>query len=115
VSGQASTTLVILLVLGGLIVGATYLSRFLLRKAVRDVVSLFRRQGATSPATAATLEELGLARSPFDRIFRLRDYRPTALRLLAQANIIRNAEEGRLYLSEDELKRSRVKEFAGIE
>ena len=67
-----------LLVIGALLAGAIYLSRFLIKKAMRDVVSVFRRRGALNPKTALTGQELGLVKGRLmDRMFRARDYNPT--------------------------------------
>ena len=110
-----TSVLAVALLIGLLIVGVIYVPRLLLRKATRNVVSLFRRRGATSPASATTLEQLGLVeKRGLEKVGRLRDYRPYALRLLTQANVIRATEEGTLYLSEETLKNSPVKGFAGI-
>ncbi len=46
---------------------------------------------------------------------RFRDYRPYAIRLLGQAEIILGTEEGGLYLSEEKLEGSPVKKFARLE
>ena len=98
-----------------LLVGAYYLSRALFKKAVRQVVAIFRRLGATSPKNAKTLLELGLVRAGLgERLLRGRDYKPYALRMLAQANVVREVDGGRAYLSEDELERSPVKKFARV-
>jgi hypothetical protein len=116
VGGQTTTALVVALLTGTLIVLVIYVPRFLLKKAMRNVVSLFRERGAISPMRATTPEELGLVPgSPFDRVLGRRDYRPNALRLLGQANIIRTTEESKLYLSEEELEHSPAKRFARIE
>lgn len=110
-----TNVLAVLLLIGVLIVVMIYVPRFLLRKATRDVLSLFRRRGATNPTKATTLEQLGLVQgSHLERLTRLRDYRPYALRLLTQANVIRATEGGTLYLSEETLEHSPVKRFAGI-
>ena len=77
---------IVILMLGA----AIYFSRLLLQKALRRVVSVFRDQGATDARSARTLEALGLVQAGFlGRIFRPRDYRPQALRLLGQENVIR--------------------------
>jgi hypothetical protein len=110
-----TNVLAVVLMFGVLIAAAVYVPRFLLRKAVRNVVSLFRRRGATSPTSATTLEQLGLVQKRgLEKVGRLRDYRPYALSLLTQANIIRATEGGTLYLSEETLEHSPVKGFAGI-
>ncbi len=110
------SALSIIILIGVLLLAVIYLPRFFIKRAVRKVVAIFRAHGATSPDTAVSLAELGLApRSPFDRMFRMRDYKPYATRLLGQAEIIRSTEEGLVYLSEDDLERSPVKRFAGLE
>ena len=112
-----TTTLILVLVLAVLVAVAVYVPRYRLRKAIRQVVSSFRTQGATSPKTAKTPEELGLAKSgnPFDAVLKPRDYRPYALRALGQADVLRPGPRGSLYLSEEELDRSPLKGFARIE
>ena len=98
-----------------LLAGAVYLSRFLIKKAMRDVVAVFRRRGALDPKTALTGEDLGLVKAKLmDRMFKVRDYKPEALRLLAQAEVVKVTEDGRLYLSEAQLSDSPMKRFAGI-
>src|SRR5437763_1613893 len=100
---KATAVLVLILVL--LVVAALYVSRFLGMRAVRVVVSVFRKQGAIDPKSAKSLDELGLApRGLVGGMFKGRDYRPQALRLLGQAEIIRAAEGGRVYLSESALE-----------
>lgn len=109
----ATTVLVLILVL--LVVAAIYISRFLSLRAVRVVVAAFRKQGATDAESAKSLDELGLAPAGFlGGMFKGRDYRPHALRLLSQAEIIRAAEGGRFYLSERALEDSRIKTVARI-
>lgn len=110
-----TTVLVVLIFLAVVILMAIYVPRYLLRRAIRDVVARFRELGAVSPESAATPQELGLGpRGVLESTFRMRDYRPYAVRMLAQADIIRPTEDGRIYLSEDELERSPVKRFAGM-
>lgn len=113
---QATTILATLLIVVVLVFGMVFLPRFLMRRAVRRVISQFRQRGATSPDKATPLAALGLApKSALDRMFKVRDYRPMAARLLGQANVIRFTEEGTAYLSEEELENSPVKKFAGME
>ena len=110
-----TTALALVLIFGLLILALVYIPRFLVRKALRQIVALFRAREATSATSATTLEELGLVRgSPLDRMFKMRDYRPNALSLLQQSGIIRVTETGRVYLSEDALENSPVKGFARI-
>jgi hypothetical protein len=115
-SGQTTGVIAAVLSIAVLAFAMFYAQRFMLRRAVRKVVLQFRKQGAISPATAATLDEFRLLEgSPFLRMFRLRDYRPYASRLLGQANIIRATEGGRVYLSEEDLAVSSVRKFARLD
>jgi hypothetical protein len=108
--------LVVVLLIAALAVAAIYIPRFLLRRATRNVVSLFRGRDATSPATATTLVQLGLVqRKGLERLTRVRDYRPYAMRLLTNTNVVRTTEEGTMYLSEETLEHSPVKKLARIE
>jgi hypothetical protein len=114
-SGNTTAMLAFILLLAALVFGAIQLMRFLFRRAVRTVVSLLRERGATSPAGAKTPQELGLApKTVFDRMFRMRDYRQDALRVLGEADIVRVTETGAIYLSEAALERSPLKELARI-
>jgi hypothetical protein len=74
------------------------------RLAVPKVIKAFCQSGALDARQARTPDELGLAPPPFlQRMTRPRDYRPHALRLLREANVVRTTEDGRLYLSQKEL------------
>jgi hypothetical protein len=116
VSRQAEGMLILVALILAMVAVAILLSRFLFRRAVRKVVSVFRQVGATSPTTAATVEELGLVPPGiFERVGRLRDYRPEALRLLVQAGVVKETQQGRLYLSEDALEQSSLKGFTQSE
>jgi hypothetical protein len=104
---QAVTVLLSLSLLGMVAVGMVYVSMALFTKAVRDVVRLFRRRGATAAVRAATVEELDLVPRPItQRMFMFRDYRPYALQTLMDVDVVRATGEGSLYLSEAELARS---------
>ncbi len=96
-----------------LVAAGLYLSRFLMKRALREVVSRFYERGAIEAKSAATLQELDLVPpSLLERMSRLRDYRPHAVSLLVKAEIVRATEGGRLYLSEDALKRSNLRYLA---
>ncbi|HOG17758.1 MAG: hypothetical protein A4E73_02857 [Syntrophaceae bacterium PtaU1.Bin231] len=83
-----------------------FIQRFMLQRAVRQVVEIFRRHDACHAAGAKTLEELGLGPKSFmTRMTTLRDYRPDAVKLLLQGDIILSTDDGKLYLREDRLSR----------
>ena len=78
--------------------------RWLLRRAVRQVIRIFREYNATDSKNAKTIDELGLRPpSVMERMMRRRDYKPHALNALMQAGIIQATEDGKLYLSEEKL------------
>lgn len=110
-------TLIILVVAAVVIlVLATYLSRYLFKRAVRQVIAAFRERGATDPKHALTLAELGLGPRDFvTRMTKARDYRPYAVQMLRQSGIVFETEGGKVYLSESELSRSPVKRSTGLE
>jgi hypothetical protein len=78
--------------------------RWLMRRAARQVIKIFRKQNATDGKTARTIDELGL-RPPgmLQKLGRRRDYKPQALNVMLQMGIVQVTEEGRLYLSEAKL------------
>jgi len=107
-SGAGGLAVFVLVILV-LMVGGIYMSRLMVKRALRNVILAFRRKGAIDPKTAKTLEELGLGRRRFvDSLARMRDYKPYATRMLVQANIIIMTSDGRFYLSEDQLKHSNI-------
>lgn len=75
--------------------------RWLVRRAARQVIRIFRKHNATESKKACTVDELGL-RPPgvLERMMRRRDYKPHALNALMQVGVIQVTEDGKLYLSE---------------
>ncbi len=74
------------------------------RRAVKQVINIFRKNKALSPENARTIDELGLRPLSFrQRLFRARDYKPRAMNALVQAEVIQYTDDGRLYLSEAKL------------
>jgi len=81
-----------------------FIPRWLMGRALRQVVRIFREHNATESKNARTADDLGL-RPPgvIDRMMRRRDYKPQALSSLMQAGVIQATEGGKLYLSEAKL------------
>ncbi len=108
-----STVQNILLIIAIMIVGllAQFLiSQFLIYLAIRKVIKLFRRYKAVGPTSGRTRDELGLQpQSWFDRMMKMRDYRPQALQLLISMGVIKENEDGRLYLFQEKLITTRWK------
>ena len=74
------------------------------RRAVNQVIRIFRNQNALSPENARTVDELGLTPlSLGQRIFKARDYKPRALDSLIGSDIVQRTEDDKLFLSEEAL------------
>ena len=79
------------------------------KHAVIQVVKRLRQLQSLDIDSAKTVYELGLQTPSFrERLFRFRDYKPSALQGLIQAGIVQMTEDGRLYLSEEKLKNSKL-------
>jgi hypothetical protein len=100
------TTILALVVVLSLLAIFT-IPRWMLKRAIRRVIRIFREHNATDAKNAKTIYELGLApQSMMQRMLRGRDYKPHALNTLLKAQIIQATESGRLYLSEEKLRES---------
>jgi hypothetical protein len=81
------------------------ITRWRLQGASKDVISIFRKNGAISTDTSMSLERLGLQpKSLAQRLFGMRDYRPSAMQTLVHAGIIVKKENDTYYLCEDKMK-----------
>jgi hypothetical protein len=96
-----------------LLLGLFIIPRWLMKRAARQVIKIFRQHNATDSKTARTIDELGL-RPPgvLERMMRRRDYKPHALNALMQAGIVQVTEDGKLYLSEARLGETRLEKGA---
>ncbi len=84
-----------------------------LRRAIRQVIQIFRRYNATDAKNAKSDAELGLRPQPMlQRMMSLRDYKPYALTVLIRAEVVLQTEDGKLYLSEDKLMASNLRKFS---
>jgi hypothetical protein len=85
-----------------------FLPQFLLMRNVPKVIRIFREHNAVGEKNAKTIEELGLQRKAMlQRLFARRDYKPQALQFLLRTTVIEMTEEGKVYLNEDNLLRTR--------
>ncbi|MCJ7515060.1 MAG: hypothetical protein MUO89_03690 [Dehalococcoidia bacterium] len=86
------------------------LPQIMLRSAVSSVIRTFRQSKAVGAQNARTIDELGLRpKSMMQAIFRGTQYKTTALIVLRNAGVIKSTEDKKLYLSEDNLSRSKWK------
>ena len=102
-------TLIIILVLVLLVVGVFMLVRWRVRRAVSQVIQIFKEHNAVSIKNAKTADELGFSEQTMTKkMIARRDYKLEALKALMRVDIIQMTEDGRLYLSEDKLRGSKL-------
>ena len=79
------------------------------KRAVMQVIKRLRQHQALDILSAKTVEEIGLQPlSLRERMLRFRDYKPAALQGLIRTNIVQMTEDGRVYLSEEHLRNSKL-------
>ena len=90
------------------IVVVLVLPQFMLMRNIPKVIRIFRERNAVGEKNAKTIEELGLLpKTMFQRMLSRRDYRPQALQFLMRTTVIEMTEEGKVYLNEDNLFRTK--------
>ena len=101
---DTNTILITILIFVLLLAAIFFIPRWLIKRAIRQVIKIFRENNATDQKNAKTADELGLTPPGIlERMMRRRDYKPYALDALMRAEIIQQTEDGRLYLSEEKL------------
>ena len=99
-----SNTMFIVLILVFMLLVLFIVPQWRLKRAIHQVIRIFREHNAIGIDNSKTIEELGM--SPpgmLERMLRGRDYKQYALRTLIKAEIIQATEDGRLHLSEEKL------------
>ena len=91
-----------------LLAAMIFLPQLMIAMACPKVIKIFRKHEALTPDKAKFVDELGLKPPSFiDRMMKLRDYKPKALQLLMHINVVQMTDDGRLYLVEQELQKTR--------
>ena len=86
------------------VVALFVIPRWRFKRAVSQVIQIFRDFNAFDTRHARTIDELGLRRRTLmEGMLKGRDYKPKALDALINAGIIGVTEDGKLYLSEQAL------------
>jgi hypothetical protein len=99
--------LIIILLIIIVIVAMLVIPQWLTKRAIPQVIRIFREKNAIGIKNAKTVDELGLRpRGMMEQMFRRRDYKQYALTALMRVEIIQMTEDGRLYLSEEKLSES---------
>ncbi|MFC1534361.1 hypothetical protein ACFLZG_02530 [Thermodesulfobacteriota bacterium] len=82
---------------------------YMTSRAIQQVIMRFRQHRALDEESAKTLIELGLGPRPFiQRLTRLKDYTPRALKALQSAGIVRITADSRFFMSEERLQASNI-------
>jgi len=99
---EEALLIVVVIVLAG--VAVLVIPRWRIKRAIPQVIRMFRDHNAVGIKNAKTEEELGFKKRSFlEGMFRRRDYKPHALTTLIQTEIIQITEDGKLYLLEEKL------------
>ena len=97
-------TVIFFAALIALLVIAVYYSKYRMKKAIGDVISIMRRFNALDEGSAKTQADLGLAPpSLLARMISVKDYKPQAVQILMGHYILQMTDDGRIYLSEANL------------
>ena len=87
------------------LVTIVFLPMLLNKRAVMQVIHIFKEHGAIDAESAKSIMELKLTKPTLkDRMMRFRDYKPAALESLIQVGVVQGTEDGRLFLLEEKLK-----------
>jgi len=98
------TVLLILLIILLAILGFFVLPQIRIRRAIKQVVAIFERNSALDVRSAKTIDELRLRPRTFlEGMGRIRDFKPYALKILMDAEVVCQTDGGRLYLLQDKL------------
>ena len=98
------TVLLILLIIILAILGFFVLPQIRIRRAIKQVVAIFERNSALDVRSAKTIDELRLRPRTFlQGMGRIRDFKPYALQILMDAEVVCQTDGGRLYLLQDKL------------
>jgi len=87
---------------------AIYTAPAMVARAVPKVIKIFRNHSAIGIKNAKTVQEMGLQpKGLIDKMMKPRDYKPRALELLIHINVVQMTEDGKVYLSDQELMKTR--------
>lgn len=93
-----------LLFIGWLLFLAFYIPKIMMKRAVLQVIKIFRKSSSLCSQSPKGVEELGLQDPDFvDRLFKPRDYKPYALKALIMAGAVRENHDGRVCLLENKV------------
>jgi len=96
--------IILILVVVILLLAFVVVPQWQLKRAIRQVIQIFREHNALDINNAKTVDELGLTpRSIVGIMMKGHNYKQYALNALTKAEVMQRTEDGRLYLSEERL------------
>ena len=106
---MTSEVLLIIIMIVVALAAMIFIPQWRTKRAVAQVIRIFRERSANSIKNAQTFEELRLKLpGMMDGIVTRRDYKRYALRALMQAGIVQTTPDGKLYLLEEKLLDSKL-------
>lgn len=103
-----SNVIIIVILVVVFMIGVLVLPQLMILRAIPPVIRIFRQHNAIDTKSAKTVNELGLApRGLMERMWKPRDHKPRALQALIGANIVQMTEDGKVYLSNENLAATR--------
>jgi hypothetical protein len=95
-----------------LVVAAIFIPRYMVLNAMKKIIRTMIKEGAYNIQKALPPEQIGVGqKSPWGGMLRMRDYRPQALYMLVDSEILVNTLDGRYYISVDRLQVSRFSDL----
>jgi hypothetical protein len=103
---------IIVIALICLIAAAIFIPRYMVLTAMKKIIRTLIREGAFNVRSAVSPEQIGIGqRGMWGGMLRMRDYRPQALYMLVDSEILVNTLDGRYYISVDRLQVSRFSDL----
>ncbi len=102
-------TLVIIFVIIASVAAWFFIPNYMAKRAMRKVIMIFRDTNTVNAQNARRADELGITPQTFmQTLYMPRDYKPAALKMLIEADIIRETRDGRLYLEREKLNEYQI-------
>jgi len=99
-----SNVLAIVLLIIFFLAGFIFIPQLMLRRAIKQVIAIFRKHGATSSKSAKFVDEMGIKpKGMFSLNMGLRDYKYHALQALLKGEIVQLTDDGKAYLVEEKV------------
>lgn len=102
--------ILIVIFIGFVVLYTVFLPRLLITSAVKNVIKTFIKQEAVSTQNAKTTEELDIKlqnSNMLDNLLKVKDYRPDALQILLDVDIVVKTDNDHFYLVKDKLQTSK--------